>query len=53
MEIFVSSRSQTFEEVRTKLTKIHSVTLDICKIRDDLVAKTIESTFKCERSSGS
>ena len=34
---------KNFEEVRTKLTKIHSVTLDICKTRDDLVAKTIES----------
>ena len=32
-----------FEEVRTKLTKIHSVTLDICKTRNDLVAKTIHS----------
>ena len=28
---------------RTKLTKIHSVTLDICKTCDHLVAKTIDS----------
>ena len=34
---------KNFEQVRTKLTKIHSVTLDICKTRHDLVAKTIES----------
>ena len=34
---------KNFEEVRTKLIKIHSVTLDICKTRDDLVAKTMES----------
>ena len=34
---------KNFEKVRTKLTKIQSVTLDICKTRDDLVAKTIES----------
>ena len=34
---------KNFEEVRTKLTKIHSATLDICKILDDLVTKTIES----------
>ena len=34
---------KNFEVVRTKLTKIHSVTIDICKTRDDLVPKTIES----------
>ena len=44
MEIFVSktSRSQEFL-IETKRTKIHSVSLDICKTRDDSVAKTIES----------
>ena len=36
---------KNFEEVRTKRTKIHSVTLDIYKTRDDLVAKTIESSL--------
>ena len=34
---------KNFEEVRTKHTKIHNATLEICKNRDDLVAKTIES----------
>ena len=34
---------KNFEEVRTKLTKSRSVTLDIFKTCDDLVAKTIES----------
>ena len=33
---------KNFEEVTTKLTKIHSVTLAICKTCDDLVAKTLE-----------
>ena len=45
MEIFDPKHPdrKNFEEVRTKLTKIHSVTLDICQTRDDLVTKTIES----------
>ena len=45
MEIFDPKHPdrKNFEEVRTKLTKIHSVTLDICQNRDDLVTKTIES----------
>ena len=34
---------KNIEEVRTKHTKIHNATLEICKNRDDLVAKTIES----------
>ena len=34
---------KNFEKVRTKLTKIRSVTLDNCKTRDDLVFKTIGS----------
>lgn len=32
-----------FEEVRTKATGIYSTTLEICKTRDDEIAKTIES----------
>ena len=47
VETFVSliqkhSDCKNFEEVTTKLTKTHSVTLAICKTCDDLVAKTPE-----------